>query len=523
MKKLLSLLLLSAILFCTLSLFACQTPEGGGEGGGLTEVEFIDHLDDYGHSLDFSAEEEFIISFAEGFYYEIYGDETKNEKLDTLIYNRNKLIEARFGITISREREIIDAGGVAHYNNVQLALNSGDVPFDALAMNAYQAGKLIIGAGGSNFLDFRSEIPYVKDSILRGEEWWPREINIDSTVMGRQFVAVSDFSLTAIEMAYAVIFNRDLAETTSVAKRIDPSKYTVDSTLYDVVRGNDWTLDTMTAIVKGYWKDNPALGKRGECDKEDRFGLVGPGHTDADAWAYSLGYNYVVNDGVAAPELWDWDGTQYDAILALRELYYSNGTWNDDSLRHLEARSAFFAETDRVLFALNTLGSLKYEVIHTMEEDFGVLPYPKYKREQAKYLTGSLDSYSALAVPFTTAWSGERLRMTGALIEALSAENCNSVKKPYYDEIVTHHNVTDGDSAEMIDLIMQGRVYDLGVYHYNELVLDDKDQGDGAFALFFRYLVQNRDKDIVQYWNSNAGALQLQMDDLLGRYADALS
>jgi hypothetical protein len=157
-----------------------------------------------------------------------------------------------------------------------------------------------------------------------------------------------------------------------------------------------------------------------------------------------------------------------------------------------------------------------------MEQDFGVLPYPKYDRNQPKFLTGALDNYTALGVPFTTLWNTERLRMIGAMIEALSAENCNSVKGPFYDDIVTHHNVTDGDSAEMIDLIMAGRVYDLAMYHHNELVMDASDDELGAFALFFRYLLRYPSKDIVQYWQSNGGALEYQMDSLLVRYNSIL-
>lgn len=531
MKRILSFLLLAAMLVGVLSLFAaCKAPAapGSGGGGGNADIDYFDHLDETGDSFDFSAQEEFVLSFPKEHYYEVYGEENSNEKLDTLIHNRNRLLEGRFGLTISKKGEILDNTGAEHYEYVQLALSTGDVSFDAVAMNAYQAGKLILGSGGV-FLDFRSEVPYVQESIKAGEEWWPSDINTDSTVMGRQFVAVSDFCITAIEMSYAVIFNRDLAGATNVAlgvnNYIGEVKYTKDSTLYDVVRGNDWTLDVMKGIVKGYWRDNPNVGRRGERDLEDRFGLVGSGHTDGDAWAYALGYNYVINDGVAAPDVWEWNGSQFDAITSLRELYYSNGAWTGATVGdsgNLVARSSFFAQTDRVLFELNTLGSLKYDVIHEMEQNFGVLPYPKYDRDQAKHLTGSLDNYSALAVPTVTAWADGRLRMTGALLEALSAENCKSVKNPFYDEIVTHYNVTDGDSVEMIDLIVGGRVYDLGVYHYNELVFENADGADNSFALFFRYLIRNKDKDITQYWMANSGTLDLQMDALLDRYASIL-
>ena len=88
---------------------------------------------------------------------------------------------------------------------------------------------------------------------------------------------------------------------------------------------------------------------------------------------------------------------------------------------------------------------------------------------------------------------------------------------------MTHYNVTDGDSVEMIGLIMAGRVYDLGVYHYNELTMENAEEADSGFALFFRYLLQNPDKDIVQYWSSNSGSLTLQMDDLLARYDSVMN
>ncbi len=518
MKRLLSLLLLFSMLTASLSLFACQGPAGPGGGGGDAplDVEFLDDLDQYGDSLDFSAQEDFVITFPEHFSYEVYGEEGSNEKLDTLIYNRNRLLESRFGVGISHGGGVPDTGGVGHFEYVQLCLNSGDVTFDVTSMNAYQAGQLILGNGG-NFLDFRSEVPYVRDSIRAGKEWWPHDINAASTVMGRQFVAVSDFSITAIEMSFAAIFNKDLAKSENIAYNVDPTVYTTESTMYDVVRNNDWTLETMKTIVKDFWRDNPNVGKRNERDAEDRFGMVAPAWTDADAFSYAFGYNFIVNDGVSAPELWTWDGSQYDAIVALRDLYASRGVWTDTALQHLGERAAFFAQENRVLFMLNTLGSLKYEVIHSMEQDFGVLPYPKYNKVQPRFRTGSIDNYTALAIPYTALWNLERLRMTAALIEALSAENCKSVKDTYYDDIVTHHNVTDGDSAEMIDIIMEGRIYDLSAYHYNELTL-----GGTPFAITFRHLIRNPQQDIVQYWQSNSGGLEIQMGDLMDRYDSIL-
>ena len=43
-------------------------------------LDFLDRLDDYGDSLDFSDQGEFIISFAEQFKHEVYGEEGSTDK-----------------------------------------------------------------------------------------------------------------------------------------------------------------------------------------------------------------------------------------------------------------------------------------------------------------------------------------------------------------------------------------------------------------------------------------------------------
>jgi hypothetical protein len=120
MKRLLSLCLLLTMLLGTVGVFAACPGSGGpvGPGAGV-DVEFLDHLDEYGDSMDFSAQEEFVISYYDLYKYEVYGEEGWNEKLDTLIHNRNRLMEARFGLDIATH-SVITANGAndtdSHYN-----------------------------------------------------------------------------------------------------------------------------------------------------------------------------------------------------------------------------------------------------------------------------------------------------------------------------------------------------------------------------------------------------------------------
>ena len=156
--------------------------------------------------------------------------------------------------------------------------------------------------------------------------------------------------------------------------------------------------------------------------------------------------------------------------------------------------------------------ALEKGLLH-LEDDYGVLPYPKRDTTQKKYLTGTVDHYSVLSIPYTNF----DLERTGVAIEALSAYNNLNVNDKYYEAIVTHKNTRDEDSVRMIDMIMDGRVYDLTTYHYKDLVVN-KHHGDGALGLFFRYLVKNETHDISAYWDSCQNFLPDDLQRLIEDY-----
>ena len=507
MKKWLALLLACCLLVPFLT--ACpggETPGTGG-GGDDTEGEYLDSLGEF----DFGGEE-FTVSCFSLFEYEIYAEEGSGEVLDDAIYKRNRKLENRFHVKIVPDVTV--ATGVndleSHYAYVQRCMNSSEGPFDAIAMYAYQSGKLIMTG---QYYDWRSEIPYCSDSIKAGAEWWPEAINLDSTVNGYQFVAISDLCITSMEMCYTVLFNKNIAEENNVAQGVGvPGTY---QTLYEIVDAGAWTYDVMYGIVKDFWQDSATGGTQNQRDEEDVYGLVVGGGTDADAWAFAFNYKYLANDGVMTPDLWSWNVGIVNAISDLRALYTATGTyknWGDDYTQ----RTTFFAN-DHALFNLTTLLELKTDIIHTMESLYGVLPYPKRDANQTAYHTGTLDHYTVLSVP--TFVMGEDLERTGVMIEALSAETTNSVVEPYYNLIVTHKNTTDAESVRMIELIMAGRLYDLTTYHYDDIKFASAATDNSSYGLFFRYLISTAPAaDIASFWEANRSSLQAQLDDLIAEY-----
>ena len=73
------------------------------------------------------------------------------------------------------------------------------------------------------------------------------------------------------------------------------------------------------------------------------------------------------------------------------------------------------------------------------------------------YYTGAMDEYSVLAVPF----NAPDLEMNGIITEALTVESYRSVTPAFYDIALKGKYAVDSEMANMIDIIMDGRRFDL--------------------------------------------------------------
>ena len=502
MRRLIAMLLLLCML---LPLGACTgnggtTPGGGGAGkpDAGSETVWQDTLGE----MDFGGEE-VAVSVVDIHEYELFGAENSEDTLDQLLFQRNTALRDRFNVElVSVPTQTTGPYDMeSHFNEVQRALARNEADFDFIAMLAWQSGKLITSG---YYLDWRSEVPYCGDSIKAGNAWWPKGINDDSTVCGHQYVAVSDISISAIEMAWAIVFNKELVTDHNIARKM--GNY---DTMYAVVDDGAWTLEAMNTALKDFYIDQGAEGE----DEDDVYGMLMQGTTGVDAFAFSFGYHYVINDAVNAPELWSVTLSVVTALETLRAFTASRGCHYTYGLGYTDADHRTFFADGHALFATHPLEYLKSDTIHEMEAAYGVLPYPKLNTSQKSYLTGTVDHYSVLSIPFTNF----NLERTGAVVEALSAYNNLNVNDRYYESIITHKNTRDPDSVRMIDIIMDGRVYDLTTYHYNDLVVN-KNHGDGALGLFFRYLIKNSHVDISAYWQSCQNYLPDDMDRLISDY-----
>ena len=95
--------------------------------------------------------------------------------------------------------------------------------------------------------------------------------------------------------------------------------------------------------------------------------------------------------------------------------------------------------------------------LRSMETDFGIIPYPKYDENQDRYYS-RVSYYNAPIVPVTN----QNLELTGAVLEYFNYASSQTVIPAYYDVVLYGKVIRDEESRDMLDIIFDSRVVDIG-------------------------------------------------------------
>ena len=85
-----------------------------------------------------------------------------------------------------------------------------------------------------------------------------------------------------------------------------------------------------------------------------------------------------------------------------------------------------------------------------MENEFGIVPFPKYEESQSSYVT-YIANYAAMCGIPITASDAER---TGTILENLCAYSYGDLREAYVDTTLNFKYIRDEESKEMLDLIL---------------------------------------------------------------------
>ncbi len=325
------------------------------------------------------------------------------------------------------------------------------------------------------------------------QPWWDQDARESFQMPSGLYCMVGDLSHQSVGMCNAILFNKDFFDENGL-------EYP-----YQLVKDGGWTVDVFTEMAETYARDLDGDGKYSSKDLYGYATFVWTGPVQA---FYSSGarvisktsdsyeFNVFNERSVAMFE-------KYFALLEASHSYMDTTATSSETIRSLK----LFREGHALFIDANVFMVLS---MREMEYDFGILPWPKLEESDTEYWSNVDAGTNMFTIPITNA-DPDR---TGHILETLAILGREYVIPSYYEVALKTRDSRDMESAEMLDIIVQNRVFDLGYYN---------DALGGAYSGHFASLAMARSDDFASWYESKLEAAEKSRDDTLAIYQNRLN
>lgn len=408
-------------------------------------------------------------------------DEANGDVVNDAVWERNQKVMDRFDVTLETLSQPL-------YNNttdyIKTTVLSGEETFQIAAHHVVSLGTLALNDVFMNWY----EIPYINFE----KPWWSPSTIEDLTYDGVTLIAVGDYSLSSLAATYCYFYDKQAA--------VD---YKFDD-LYKVVDDGKWTMDYVMGLVKDIYVD---LNGNAQKDEADFYGLTSTTQSALNTYLWSSGNKIFTNEKDGSKTMTYNNARTVDIIEKLYKLCFeTEGVCMDRPTYETQSGSKHYIAALSFRDNLSALipGTLDMTVNYFRDRkgEYGILPYPKFDEEQEDYKTMVDGYHAALAVPKTISDP----EFVGIITEALNAESNKIVFPAYYEVALKVKYAHDDESVQMLDKIVNSRVFDFG-YVYG---------GWSGVAFMFQGIVgENKSKDFASYYASKGPAAEQYYQDVI--------
>ena len=396
----------------------------------------------------------------------ILAEELTGEVVNDAIFERNHAVCDRFNVNL--DCVAYDENSFA--DQAKNLVLSGDDSFQMVSGHIILLGMAAVNDIMYNWYD----LPHIDFS----KPWWSASTEEDLRYKDKAFIAIGDFALSALTQTYCMFYNKDIAEAHNLPD------------MYEVVTNGEWTFDKMYELCDGVYLDLDGDGTRSE---NDRYALATSCKSPANAYLWAFGKKIATQQPDHTYKLDYYDEKLVSIVERLYNMYYETDFVHFDPTSH--AYISWFSDGN-CLFA-NGLIEMAVNNLREAEFDYGIIPYPKWDAAQEDYYTSVDGGHEGLAI----LKSISDPEFAGTISEALCAESWKRVVPAYYDVALKFKGTRDERSIEMLDNIVQSRVFDFG-YVY----------GGWGCVFWIQYMMEQKSKDITSYYEKNFASYEKTME-----------
>ncbi|MBE6670625.1 MAG: extracellular solute-binding protein [Ruminococcaceae bacterium] len=368
--------------------------------------------------------------------YLVSDGETGNHILDA-VYRRNSDLTRKYNVTFNqmKVKDLI--------TTVRSQVMGGSTEFDAIIGTAKDLATL---ARENLLLDLNSV-----DRFDMTKSYWDGNAANDLKIGNKLYFTNCDLNVQ--ELAFVVYFNKQLIKDKELKSP------------YEYMEEGQWTIDNWSNLVQSISDD---VNGDGSMTETDRYGTIYEFH-NGRMFLYGSGVRATTNDATGKPVVTLFETNKaVNVIEKCKDVFASSSSW---CINDMSGESHGYPDKwdyMRSLFCQD-LYLFHYEgtnIIHQfadMESEFGIVPFPKYDENQEKY-TSMYPLYCAMfAMPNTL--EGEELERAANIIEDMNYLSSLDLKGCWYDKLLKRRYTQDTESEANLELIKNGRVYDVGLYY----------------------------------------------------------
>ena len=456
--KLSKILTAPVVILMLFSVFACAdktTRNSGGDvensksgAGDVTQEKTEELSNPVPKDLNFNGAEMRVLNCS---YYtedcaDVRAESEIGEIVNDSIYKRNSKTQNDLNVNF-KFTDMSLVGGDNFDRTVRNFVMSGSDEYDFLINAQFNCVPLATANVLMNLID----MPYVDLS----RPWWPgayiREMTIGNN---RIYFLTGDISLTFVRQMSCVYFNKQLYSDNFG----DPDE------MYKTVLEGKWTLDRLSDMAKGMYKD---LNGNGEYDDDDQYacGLLAANLTDH--FMMDAGVRITARDAEDLPYFVMNNEKTATFTEKLYRLYYENEGARifppTNESNNIAIPQKFMR--DELLFDFGWF--YVSELLRNMQTDYGIIPFPKYDENQSSYLSLAHDIVPVYCVPLTC----EKTEAVGAVLEFMAFETYKSVMPAYFEVALKLKYTRDAteDAFKIIDMIHDNCTTDFAYIYTNAL------------------------------------------------------
>ncbi len=500
MKKVLSLIMMFLMVLGMLSFVACgdQTPPNVDDPD---DDQADDRPDNNQEDEEIKLEpdlpdvtyggEEFVFYQWDEFYQadlaephcwnDIWVEDYTGDTIDNAVFTRNGFIEEKYQIDI-----VLDVDQyVTFFNNVRTSVSTGDDLYDVVvAMGHHNPG-----IGTSDVFYNMCDINYIDLT----KPWWSQTAIADCSLAGYLPFAVSDLTILDKGATAATFFNKKMVGDFELGN------------LYELVSEGYWTLEElidMGEIVASETGDDI-------WNDQDVYGLVSADYP-VEMLFHGFGMRYAETDKDGYPVISFTDEGNFAKIqVYLDDLMFNESlTYNREWYTGETSFLNMFME-EKGLFMIHKLNAVK--TLANMETDYGILPIPKWDENQEQYYSSvSVFGCNLLSIPI----SNTEPDVAGVILEAMSAESRYTLIPAFYDVVLKGRASRDAESKEMLDIIFETMVFDIGVF-YNLAGFPDDFLRLTGNANANGHAKPARSSNIASFWAEREDLVEADLEELI--------